>query len=87
MYGFTEYLRPESAAVELFKNLSEKRRNLFVKGGGMCAKKVPSAEAEIVRAVKPNGRRRFYRDASCRETPGYRARNPGGSPPVQDSSQ
>ena len=46
----------------------------------MCAKEEPFAEAEIVRAIKPNSRRHFSRDASCRETPGYRARNPGGNP-------
>ena len=45
----------------------------------MCAKEEPSAEAEIVRAGKPNGRR-FSRDASRRETPCYRARDPGASP-------
>ena len=45
----------------------------------MCAKERLSAKAEIVQ-VKPPGQERFYRDDSCRETPGYRARNPGGSP-------
>ena len=46
----------------------------------MCAKERPSAKAEIIRAGKPPCQERFYRDDSCRETPGYRAHNPGASP-------
>ena len=48
----------------------------------MCAEEKPSAEAEIVRAIKPYGPGRFYLNASCLETPGYRARNPGITPSI-----
>ena len=46
----------------------------------MCAKKEPYAETEKVRAIKPDSHRHYYRDVSCLKTPGYRARDPGGSP-------
>ena len=46
----------------------------------MCAEKELSTKTQIIWAVKPNGQERFFRDASCPETPVYRARNPGGDP-------
>ena len=46
----------------------------------MCAEKELSTKTKIIWAVKPNGQERFFRDASCPETPVYRARNPGGDP-------
>ncbi|HOZ01381.1 MAG TPA: transposase, partial [Candidatus Syntrophosphaera sp.] len=46
----------------------------------MFAKEEASVKAEIVRIIKPISQGRFYRDASCQKTLGYRARDPGGSP-------